>query len=312
MLSFTKQTFCLRKKRYDHHRHEINQLRYYTIAPSNDWQLVSAFPVCESYPTAFWNIWASQRTGVCPAASPKLIRAFSIDRIKPTHYAFHPAVRQIGNLQPHLFIYLLSFNHPMMDGQDRKYEAYEVFCQVVFRTQDPHTFFCRSSVRSHTRNIAGDGIPFENEVKANVMNMIAYSRNFNVDIDWIATCLADAFVKQLFNSFGENSYTVYVRSMNEILAWSHEFFAQFSNRTDDWEAFGASDENIYHAENKKEFLVAWGMERIKLFRAGEEKKSQYGPLQRNKKSNQKKFQINDFRMIKWFPDSLRPKHKRMT
>jgi hypothetical protein len=144
------------------------------------------------------------------------------------------------------------------------------------------------------------------------MNMIAYSKNFNVDIDWIASCLADAYVKPLFYSFGENSYTVYVKSMNEILDWSHEFFAQFSNRPDDWETFVISDENVYEAKNKKDFLVAWGKERIKMFLAAKEKKTEHRSAQTNKINNPKRFQINDFRVIKWFPESLRPKHKRMT
>ena len=53
-------------------------------------------------------------------------------------------------------------------------------------------------------------------------------------IDKIAVCLADNFVKPLFDFHNEKKYQAYVKSLAEILNWSSEFYKQYYQKLNDW------------------------------------------------------------------------------
>ena len=89
-------------------------------------------------------------------------------------------------------------------------------------------------------------------------------------IEMIAARLADQFVKPLFDFRKEKNYFTYIGSLSEILDWSYEFHNMYSCQIEDWESFLVSKENIYHAVNRDEFIVAWGKSRIKQFYAQNE------------------------------------------
>jgi len=84
-------------------------------------------------------------------------------------------------------------------------------------------------------------------------------------VDEIAVRLANKFLTQLFNFCNQKNYFVYVGSLAEIMDWSYEFFNQYDKKISDWKNFEASNENIYDAATRDEFLIAWGNERIQQF-----------------------------------------------
>jgi len=100
--------------------------------------------------------------------------------------------------------------------------------------------------------------------------MIEYSKNYagisdTDQIGQIASCLSDNFVKPLFDFRGERKYSGYVKSLAEILIWSHEFYKKYYHILIDWETFEKSKDNIYNSTNWNDFLVAWGHKRMNQF-----------------------------------------------
>lgn len=97
------------------------------------------------------------------------------------------------------------------------------------------------------------------------MDIIADSNNEPDSIRRIAVCLADNFVKPLYNCCTEKNYYVYIGILTEIINWAHEFYEQYHDKLNDWEAFKKSGDNIHNAATGHEFLVAWGKARVNKF-----------------------------------------------
>ena len=84
-------------------------------------------------------------------------------------------------------------------------------------------------------------------------------------IDTIAIRLASKFLNPLFDFCSQKNYFVYIGSLAEIMDWSYEFFYLYDQKLQDWKNFESSNENIFNAESKDEFLLAWGNNRIQQF-----------------------------------------------
>ena len=128
--------------------------------------------------------------------------------------------------------------------------------------------------------------------------MRAYSKSHSDQIgdadqiDKIAVCLADNFVKPLFDFHNEKKYQAYVKSLAEILNWSREFYKQYYQKLNDWESFEKSNDNIYNADNRNDFLIAWGCNRIQLFFAQNANETEYSRKQaKNSKNKQNNFSV---------------------
>ncbi len=129
--------------------------------------------------------------------------------------------------------------------------------------------------------------------------MIAYSKNHadqicdNDQIDKIAACLADNFLKPLYHFCNEKNYFVYVACLAEILDWSHEFYNQYYNNVNDWEAFEEIKDNVYNTGvYRNNFLIVWGDKRIKQFFAQNSNKTKCSrKYLKNSKNKQNNFSI---------------------
>ncbi len=106
---------------------------------------------------------------------------------------------------------------------------------------------------------------YKKVVRTNPMNLNPNPLNNKEQIDMIATCLADNFVKNIYNLQNEKSYTAYVKSLSEIFHWAHEFYIEYNHKLKDWESFGKSGDNIYKAATREAFQIAWGNERMQIF-----------------------------------------------
>jgi len=102
-------------------------------------------------------------------------------------------------------------------------------------------------------------------VRINPMSMRSYPLNSKEQIDMIATCLADNFVKKIYDFQNEKSYSAYVKSLSEIFHWAHEFYIEYNHKMKDWESFKRSIDNIYNVNTMEDFQIAWGNQRIKQF-----------------------------------------------
>jgi hypothetical protein len=102
-------------------------------------------------------------------------------------------------------------------------------------------------------------------VRINPMNMRSYHLNNHEQIDMIATCFADNFVKEVYDFQNEKSYSAYVKSLSEIFNWAHEFYIEYNHKMKDWESFEKSQDNIYNVNTMEDFQIAWGNQRIKQF-----------------------------------------------
>jgi hypothetical protein len=85
------------------------------------------------------------------------------------------------------------------------------------------------------------------------------------EIDHIAISLADHFAKPLYRFTDAKSYTEYIEILKEILQWSLEFYVLYHHKLKSWENFEGSQENIYKAISKNEFLIAWGQDKLRKF-----------------------------------------------
>jgi hypothetical protein len=110
-------------------------------------------------------------------------------------------------------------------------------------------------------------------VRTNPMNLSHSHLNNKEQIDMIATCLADNFVKKIYNLQNEKSYSAYVKSLSEIFHWAHEFYIEYNHKLKNWESFGKSGDNIYKAASREAFQIAWGNERMQIFTDQHSKKS---------------------------------------
>jgi hypothetical protein len=102
-------------------------------------------------------------------------------------------------------------------------------------------------------------------VRINPMNMRSYPLNNKEQIDMIATCLADNFVKKIYDFQNEKSYSAYIKSLSENFQWDHELYIEYNNKMKDWEKFEKSIDNIYNVNTMEDFQIAWGNERISQF-----------------------------------------------
>ena len=93
--------------------------------------------------------------------------------------------------------------------------------------------------------------------------MIEYSNNRIEQIDRIAFCLANKFVKPLYNLCDEKNYHGYIKCLMEIRKWASEFYNKYYYELYNWKVFEKSIENIYNAANRDDFLIAWGCSRIR-------------------------------------------------
>lgn len=106
---------------------------------------------------------------------------------------------------------------------------------------------------------------YRKDVRTNPMNIMSNPLNNKEQIDMIATCLANNFVKKIYNLQNEKSYSAYVKSLSEIFHWAHEYYIEYNHRIIDWECFSKSDDNIYKATTREAFQIAWGNERLQIF-----------------------------------------------
>lgn len=97
-------------------------------------------------------------------------------------------------------------------------------------------------------------------------------------VNRIATRLADKFVKPLFDFCNEKNYSVYLKSLDEILNWAYEFYAEYYPKLNDWEAFEGTKDNIFNSINRDDFLMAWGDKRMKQFIAENSNEKEYSPM----------------------------------
>lgn len=95
--------------------------------------------------------------------------------------------------------------------------------------------------------------------------MISHSKNHFDQVSEIANCLADNFVKPLYNFCTQKSYYVYSGILTEIIDRAQEFHEQYQDKLNDRETFEKSDDNIYDATTPHEFLVTWGNARTDKF-----------------------------------------------
>jgi hypothetical protein len=134
-------------------------------------------------------------------------------------------------------------------------------------------FFWKKKNKPHLLSEAvSDGIKdvfnemgYRKVIRTNPMTMRPDSLNNKKQIDLIATCLADNFVKKIYNLQNEKSYSAYVKSLSEIFHWAHEFYIEYNHKIKDWESFGKSGDNIYKATTREAFQIAWGNERMQIF-----------------------------------------------
>ena len=95
--------------------------------------------------------------------------------------------------------------------------------------------------------------------------MSDYSNNRIEQIDKIAFCLANKFVKPLYNLCDEKNYQGYISCLTEILKWASEFYNKYYYELYNWRVFEKSMKNIYNAGDRDDFLIAWGCSRIRRF-----------------------------------------------
>jgi|GEM_PF-6018435 hypothetical protein len=72
------------------------------------------------------------------------MNAFTIYRRKPAHNEFHPAVWQIRDLLPLLFIYLPAFTSPFMDGHPKSMKLMKFFARIFSGRRTRTPFFAEA------------------------------------------------------------------------------------------------------------------------------------------------------------------------
>lgn len=82
--------------------------------------------------------------------------------------------------------------------------------------------------------------------------------NDSIEIGMLAACLADNYLKDLY----EKSGIGYIAVLDEISAWAHEFYNSFYEKLKDWETFEDSSDNVYKSLCWDDFVMAWGQERM--------------------------------------------------
>ena len=95
--------------------------------------------------------------------------------------------------------------------------------------------------------------------------MNTYLKNHSAEIDSIAINLADNFAIPLYHFTDAKSYSEYIEILKEILSWSIEFYVQYHQKLSSWESFARSQDNIYRSEDRDEFMIAWGRDKLKKF-----------------------------------------------
>jgi len=126
--------------------------------------------------------------------------------------------------------------------------------------------------------------------------MIVSSSNDTDQVGLFAVCLADNFLKPLYDFCNERNYFVYVGCLAEILDWSQEFYNRYHHKLNNWEAFEKSRENIFSAVNRDDFLIAWGYKRIEQF-FSQNREAGYSPGNAGKKINSGRQKINSHKAI---------------
>lgn len=91
----------------------------------------------------------------------------------------------------------------------------------------------------------------------------------------VANCLAETFIRPLFEFTQEKGYPAYVGGLAEILDWAGEFTEQHFYNIPDYEVFQSGNDNTYKAETLNELIIAFGRERFKMFCAKNNKHSAY-------------------------------------
>jgi hypothetical protein len=82
--------------------------------------------------------------------------------------------------------------------------------------------------------------------------------NDSIEIGMYATCLADNWLKELYEKSGKG----YISALDEITAWAHEFYHSYYEKLKDWDSFEESDSNIYKSACWDDFLIEWGKDRL--------------------------------------------------
>jgi hypothetical protein len=100
--------------------------------------------------------------------------------------------------------------------------------------------------------------------------MVAHSKDDSDQVSMIAACLANNFLKPLYDFYNERNYVVYTECLSHILEWSYEFYEQHSHMLTEWKTFELP-KDYTHNNNRNEFLIAWGHKRIEQFFSQNEK-----------------------------------------
>ncbi|TAJ47359.1 MAG: hypothetical protein EPO58_15780 [Chitinophagaceae bacterium] len=83
----------------------------------------------------------------------------------------------------------------------------------------------------------------------------------SIEIGMYAACLADNCLNELYEKSGRG----YISALDEITAWAHEFYAKYYEKLKDWETFEETEDNIYKAVCWDDFVIAWGIDRLKVY-----------------------------------------------
>ena len=84
----------------------------------------------------------------------------------------------------------------------------------------------------------------------------------SIEIGMLAACLADHYLEQLYAT----SQIGYIGVLDELSAWAHEFYHKYYEQMKNWETFEQSEANIYKAICWDDFVVAWGQDRLNIYK----------------------------------------------
>lgn len=93
-------------------------------------------------------------------------------------------------------------------------------------------------------------------------------------VNQIAACLANNFLKSLLQFCNGRNYFFYLGCLSEILNWSHEFYKQYC-QDEKSETQENPTNNIYcDCTYRDDVLIAWGNIRLEKYFAKNQKRAQ--------------------------------------
>ena len=85
------------------------------------------------------------------------------------------------------------------------------------------------------------------------------------EIGLIAACLADNFLKPLYDFCSKHNLHGYIGTLNVVSEWAHDFYDIYNEKIADWESFESSGDNIYESIAWDDFVISWGRDLLEKF-----------------------------------------------